>query len=467
MNDDDDSDDWHAKRAHRVDKDEESSAENFNPCPLLRSSKSFKKKPNDDNSRPLADCIAWALAHCTQHGHVMPMLVFVQLALDDGGRSRGQNQTPKIRREYLAYRIDSFFLDFCRGRNDSTRHLDEVIVGGAPCKAFCDFEFELTDEWAQKRKFATLAALLQHCGVATVDEMRLALETSAQRLIDTIVAHHAPTAEVRPFITISHKPSKWSMHVVFVNSLWAHAGHVGALIKRLVRESDDPLLPLYVDTQVYGKNRCMRMYRSSKPAEPQRSLLRIGETAAARVDEQTVLDSLITVFRTGDNKLVTSTYLASHGDRPMVEVLAELGLPMAMTDHEWTETTGGASSARQSTTRSAATTTIDESIAAAIRFSFPLFTPYRFSENVADGTIKVDIRERHCAIAGRPHDTQGIYIVVDLIAREWRHGCYSDNCKHQRWQWWSLPPSMSTACDEYRRTWPMAECFPSLKVPSD
>jgi hypothetical protein len=173
------------------------------------------------------------------------------------------------------------------------------------------------------------------------------------------------------------------------------------------------------------------------------------------------------VFRTGDDNLVTSTYLASHGDRPMAEVLAELGLPMPMTDHECTETGSGARSSRQSTTRASTATTIDDNVAAAIRISFQHFTPYRFSENVAEGTIKVDTRERHCAIAGRPHDTRDVYIVVDMIAREWRHACYSDWCMRQRWQWRALPSSMSATCDEYRRTWPMAECFPSLKVSPD
>jgi hypothetical protein len=282
MNDsasDGDNDDWRGKRARRDENDESSSAaDSVQPSPLFLAAKVFTKTPNDDNLRPLADCIAWALAHCTQHDRAVPMFVFVRLKLEDGGVRGRQRQTPFVRREYLACRIDDFFLDFCARRNDSMRHLDEVNVGDAPCKAYCDFECELTDEWAQKRKFANLAALLQHCGVATVDEMRLALESSAQRLIDTIAAHHAPTA-VSPFVTVSHKPSKWSMHVVFLNSLWAHAGHVGAFIKRLVRESDDPLLPLYVDTQVYGNNRCMRMYRSSKPLEPHRSLVRIDETA--------------------------------------------------------------------------------------------------------------------------------------------------------------------------------------------
>lgn len=467
MNEDEDNDDWRVKRALYDDIDEsESSTEESKPCTRFLSAQAFKKMPNDADSHPLDTCIAWALAHCTQHDRTLPMLVFVRLELDDGGRGRRrqrQRQPPFIRRVFWSCAIGEFFYEFVRSRSDSTRHLDEVIVGGAPCKAYCDFECELTEEWAQKRKFANLDALLQHCGVATVDEMRQALESSAQRLIDTIAMHHAPTA-VRPFITVSHKPTKWSMHVVFVNSLWAHSGHVGAFIKRLVRESDDPLLPLYVDTQVYGNNRCMRMYRSSKPLEPQRSLLRIDETAAARLDEPTLLDSLITVFRTGDNKLVTSTYLASHGE---AEVLAELGLPMAMTDHEWTETGSGARSSRQSTTRAPTTTTIDDNVAAAIRFSFQHFIPYSFNENVAEGTIKVDIGERHCAIAGRPHNTRDVYIVVDMIAREWRHACHSEWCKRQRWQWQALPSSMSAACDEYRRTWPMAECFPSLKVPTD
>jgi hypothetical protein len=92
MNDsasDGDNDDWRGKRARRDENDESSSAaDSVQPSPLFLAAKVFTKTPNDDNLRPLADCIAWALAHCTQHDRAVPMFVFVRLKLEDGGVAR-------------------------------------------------------------------------------------------------------------------------------------------------------------------------------------------------------------------------------------------------------------------------------------------------------------------------------------------------------------------------------------------
>jgi hypothetical protein len=87
----------------------------------------------------------------------------------------------------------------------------------------------------------------------------------------------------------------------------------------------------------------------------------------------------------------------------------------------------------------------------------------KFVSNVDSGTITADLCERRCAIANRDHTTPRSFIVVDIIARQWRHGCFSRDCSMQRCQWSTLPTSMTAACDEYRRTWPLAECFASLR----
>jgi hypothetical protein len=413
----------------------------------------FTKTPNDDNSRPLSECIAWALKHSSE---AFPMLVYVQLSLDVRGRQF-------VRRDFWALDINEFLY---RGGSDQYRHYDEVIVADAPCKAYCDFECEFTDEWARKRQFANLAALLQHCGVATVNELRLALDKSARRLIDEIVAHHhssgATDRPVESFETVSHKQTKWSMHVVFVNSLWAHAGHVGAFIERVVRESDDPLVRLYVDTQVYGNNRCLRMYRSTKPDEPERSLLRAHDKVTDRIDRNALRDSLVTAIRIGDSdsgsrQYVTSAYLRSRGGEA---ALAELGLPAPLTDSEYRER----APSRVQSVRAAGCVddgVVGEATAAAIRASFPQYTVRKFLSNVDSGLITVDLCERRCAIANRDHKTPRSFIVIDMLARQWRHGCFSRDCKVQRCQWSALPTSMTAACDEYRR--PLAECFASLR----
>jgi hypothetical protein len=412
--------------------------------------KKFSKIRSDDASHPLQECIDWARQHRMQHGRSFPMLIHVRLSLN-------AKQT-YVCREYIAHYIDYFLLD--HPTSAAPRHYDEVIVADAPCKCYCDFEVEFTDEWARKRKHASFAALLQHCGAATIEELRGALDASAERLREQIVVHHHDRGQVAvaPFVTVAHKASKWSMHVVFVDSLWAHSRHVGAFVSRLVRESADPLVPHYVDTQVYGRNHAMRMYRSSKPAEPEREFLRQHETLATRIDRQALLDSLITAFRVGDDDYVTSVYLqAGAGGRSW----EELGLPAPLIDRDCQQQERSLISRPLSSTTTKSVG-VAESVAAAIR---ECFQPYTISKVTACGEygyVTANIRELYCAIAGREHtETPHNYIVVDLLKRRWRHACFSRECAERR-LWHPLPESMTAVCEQYRREWPQAECFESL-----
>lgn len=416
--------------------------------------KTFSKTRNDDASHPLQECIDWARQRGVQRGQSFPMLIRVRLSLNA--------KKSYVCREYIAHYIRDFLLD--QPTSASPRHYDEVIVADAPCKCYCDFEVEFTDEWARKRKHASLAALLQHCGAATIEELRRALDASAERLSEQIAAHHHNRGQVAvaPFVTVAHKASKWSLHVVFVDSLWAHSRHVGAFVSRLVRESADPLVPLYVDTQVYGRNHSMRMYRSSKPAEPEREFLRQHETPATRVDRHALLDSLITAFRVGDDDYVTSVYLqAGAGGRSW----EELGLPTPLTDRDCQQQQARSVISRPLSSTQTRSVGVDESVAAAIRECFQPYTISKVTAYGEYGYVTANIRELYCAIAGREHTkTPHSYIVVDLLKRRWRLACFSRECAvHRLWQ--RLPESMTAVCEQYRREWPLAECFESLELP--
>jgi hypothetical protein len=421
--------------------------------------KTFIKTPNDEDSRPLRACIKWALEHSTQRQQPFPMLVFVRQV------SNNHPRYPKPIRRFRAIEINRFIdehIDIC----DAARHFDEVIVGDAPCKCYCDFEVEFSDEWARKHNCGSLAALLEQRGAATIAEVREALDASARQLIAQIVQHHHNHQQttVRPFITVSHKVSKWSMHVVFVNSLWAHAGHIGAYVKRVVRESKDLLVPLYVDMQVYGKNRSMRMYRATKPDEPGRSLLQEGESRDAPVQRGALLDSLITAIPIGDDgKYVTSTYLLSRGEG----ALAELGLPAPLTDSDFRQASSGVAAA-VNYHQSPPSLSVDPSIGELVRNW--LGERARMATEIdVFGKFIVRLNQNYCAIAGYEHDNPRSYIVVNLLRQMWRHDCFSPTCKaawkkkgDAVWSW--LPAAMQVVCDQFRDESMLGERFASLRV---
>lgn len=410
--------------------------------------RTFEKNPNDEDSHPLKDCYEWALAHCMQTADdddrepmVTPMLI-VQQQYGDA------NPKTPIYRRFKAFTLPSFISFYTAASlTDAQRHCDEII-GLGPCKAYCDFETE-----------AEIA--------------RDKLEASAKALIDEIVAFHRDKhgVSVRPVVHTAHKTDKWSMHVTFAGSVWRSAAHFGAYMKDLVnrRCATDPLVRDYVDVGVYGRFRGMRMPRSTKLKEPGRSLLAPGETAQSVVNVQTLADALITVFRITppgaadgeDDLYVTTAFLDRYPD-----MITKLGLQPI----EWAglltsrlfASSGNDAVYLEREQGDTEHSPLDAAFKTAFRLHFTHYRPQTYKWNERDGALRVECNSKQCVILKGEHDSNHVYLDVNVLACTWRHGCYSEACKRERSPWRELPEDVAELCRDYRARWRYATKFPSL-----
>ena len=233
--------------------------------------------------QPLADCLEWAQANCTQKtaDNVevnLPMLMFVRM----------ESRDTYVERRYFAATPSHFERMFARARNDADRHYHEIVVDG-PVKLFLDLEMYMTDVWLKKYR------------CATPDELRKRCEQSAAALIGYIVAWHKREHRlaVTPIVNTSHKESKWTIHVTFDGAVWRdnmHCKHfiLGIIVKQALR---DPMLYDLVDKGIYERNHPMRTYRSTKNDEPERSILGPDEKPDSPIDIERLRRSLITCIK--------------------------------------------------------------------------------------------------------------------------------------------------------------------------
>jgi hypothetical protein len=456
-------------------------------------SKIFEKVRGNDESKPLAECYKWALAHCMQTPEeapdadlppadsdsdedasekkakcppkdevVTPMIVVVQQYGDSNPK------TPVFRR-YVASTLPSFMNFYTRlGGDDASRHIDEVIGLGI-CKAFCDFELALDEESLTKK------------GITKTPELIAALDESSLKLIDSIVEYHQQQGvTVRPFITVSHKETKWSRHVVFVNSLWRSALHFGAYMKRLKQRlmMTDKLVAHYVDLQVYGRFRCLRMNRSSKLKEPARSLLnvdrggRLLETAKAPIDPKIFIDSLVTVMQIripGMPLEEEPVPLTTAFFEQFPEMVDQLGLqPLTSPDLAISRVGNGRMSStsahmnEEELIEAGIASPIDSEFKKLFRLSFSHTLPYQFTWLDRDGIVRVQCNSRHCVILGATHESNHIFVEVDVLRQLWRYCCHSERCRRTPTQWRALSEDIAEKCKEFAPNWRFLRCFAGL-----
>lgn len=440
--------------------------------------KRFAKVLGNDDSRPLAECHAWALEHCVQTSDgaeemYTPMLIFaIQRCLPN------RPQAVPIR-EFVATTLDSFFSFYSHMSSDAERHCDEVICLG-PCKAYCDFEIEFVDEKIARFGYASVADLLADYNMSSLAALRTALDASSDRLIQHIVQYHRDEHEmdVRPFISTAHKKTKWSRHVVFVGSLWTNAIHVGTFMKRLARnvQLNDPLVRLYLDTQVYGRNRSFRMWRSSKPKEPDRSLLREGESPVFPVDEQTLLDSLITVIplppplvqidgddnnNDADHEDTAEAscihYMTSAYFQRFPELLRTFGMhPIEDPDARNQLLLNGSREA------AGGPTPLTHAFADACKAYFEAEMPSAFDWQERTAIVVIRCKSRTCAIVGGAHESQQIYLEVNVLRNMYRQCCHSVRCHRRPTQWQPLGAELATLCQEFLPHWRFYRKFGTL-----
>ena len=406
-----------------------------------------------EGERPLERCYTWALKNCTQLPEdaaeelVTPMLV---LQIQTGNLAK-----KAVYRHFMATTLPSFWGYYTALGVDTKRHCDEVI-GDGPCKAYCDFEYEDTGEMLDETGFTEFAELIK------------ALDAAATGLINEIVTYHRETHGVRvtPFITTAPKANKWSKHVVFVDSLWRNARHVGGYMRRLKERhvATNPLVDVFFDMQVYGRMRCMRTYRSSKFLEPTRSLRRIDEPPAQDVDETHMLESLITVFPAplaeGGNDeepfYVTTAFLERFpqmihhmGFRPIECADVSLGRILDRHGEEAYESKVGNDNGVD-----VPNSPLNARFKTAFRLQFAHYKAYDFKWNEREAMLRIECNSRQCVIAERTHEGNHVYLDIDVLRGNWRHGCHDQACARRGpTHWRPLSDDLITLCAEHAENW--------------
>jgi len=465
--------------------------------------------------QPLADCIEWAHANCTQKtaDNVevnLPMMLFVRM----------ESRDDYIERRYFAATPSHFEKTFARARIDADRHYHEIVVDG-PVKLFLDLEMHMTDIWLKKH----------HC--TTFGELKKKCEASAAALIGYIVAWHKREHRliVTPIVNTSHKESKWTIHVTFDGAVWRdnmHCKHfiLGIIVKQALR---DPMLHDLVDKGVYERNHPMRTYRSTKNDEPERSILGPEEKSDGPVNIERLRRSLITCIKIyvpapddddndddsddGENKdthqqpqqqqsaaprAPTEIYLSTmfmrlHITEPEVFGIKYISCPGFTTnrllnstsfstgvgsvkyiesivnmqgkadedhiapqsaDKEDAATTAAAKKPTTSKTKSRGLT--DELTRRLIVYFAP-YLPGTLKIDVISGLVIVGCKSKECAVKGGAHKRNHIYIIVDIYRQTWALRCHDDDCKaimaQSPIQWNMLPTDMEQECEASRLDW--------------
>jgi hypothetical protein len=379
---------------------------------------------------------------------------------------------PFVLRRFMASQLDAFGKYYTRLGSDAKRHCNEVVTDG-PCKAFCDFEMPLSRASVAKHGCASVAELVAEC------------ERSTDALLDAMVAYHREQGidDPEPIVLKAHAEHKWSRHVIFANAVWRHVTHVGNFVRHQCRQlaGDYPLLRTescsLVDTGIYHRMRCMRIYRSSKAKEPQRSFTyergpqryawHVNERSIGSVNSQLVLDSLITAIplpplpkparqpdaddtETDDDdatpdterKFVTTTFLERF---PHVIAMIKLR-PLEFAAPAPTTTPSGGDGGDADDQASVVSENSDNWRAGVsrelyneVRALFARYDPYNVRVNGTTGLVCVDCRSKACPFVGREHGSNHVYVLVDMLAGRCAVHCYHPQCRPQRRRWQPLP----------------------------
>jgi len=458
-----------------------SAADNNADAQPLAGARFFDKRGGE---QPLARARAWAAANSAQGDAliVTPMLLVAE--------------EQEFGRRFMAATLDALWQYVRSFARDSERHLHEVVPPAAPCRLYCDLEYEFgRAERDEALKHATLTS--------SRAALRDAIDKSASEFIDALkrAASSEYGVQLTEFVSTSHKPSKWSAHVVFRGAAWRSARHCGAFVQHVarMRRQFDPCVEHYVDSGVYNANHCLRMYRATKRAEPQRSLVARGETHDAPLSRERWAHSLITHFYLAppgteyaaaqrDNALLefTSVFLAEYFDEFAGADAGELRLRVlehadaaardAHRDRRIVASVRAAGCASRDTGIASCSTTAHDSDAEQLRALqeqrgalaelFAEYEPRAFK--LLDGRpwLRVDCRSHRCALLRGEHRSNTIFLMVDYAQKRMRQQCYDPQCKRApRLPWQDLRAadhSAVAALDALMDAWPAARTAPEL-----
>lgn len=406
----------------------------------------------------LAEAHEWALEHCCQGApgcaeddlSLQPMLLI-------------STQRPYVRRAdnvlrgartFVALSADMLGRFYDSFRDDTVRHLDEVVPGESPCK------FVLDCDW----KVETLGL----AGRADEAALKADLDASFAVLVERVVALYAEryNAHVEPCITTASAAGKWSQHVVFDGAIWKSNRHCAALMRELVRDEvaacgGDKTLSLvaqYIDPKIYETNHTLRMYRSSKVGDGERSFRRPDEPLSAPVDKEFLRKSMITLFRVrggdGEHYYITSVFARRFAER----------LELTLLEHPNAALVDTAQAVLRGPVASGATRVSKASWTRTFIDAFVNLGAYEAEPELERGSMRLRCLNHECAIKGTRHRNENIFLQIDLIECMWRQSCFNDKCRKTPTEWQALPDHLVELCATVYAQWSGAQLTADLAV---
>lgn len=401
-----------------------------------------------EGEKPLERCRAWAASNSVQGQRQMPMIV-VQIEQPTG-------------REFMAGTFDALWGGVMQlGANDGARNWHEVVVDG-PCKLYCDLEMKFTDAQVESGVAARMA-----------DELNVSSAEFIRLVVDRAAAKYG--VQLEPFELQSHKPSKWSVHVIFSGSLWRDRTHCRAFIFacRDAFANIDPLVSAYVDPGVYDMNHSLRMYRACKLEEPNRSMLTVsGENAPPEKPDRALwLRSLITYFpfKSGALQYASSAYLGANAERYEELAAADPATPRLLEHEDARQQCRAAQPkavgvARSTSVGAGGGTSEQASVLGEVRDTVvralaeyePNANRIKLVPNAP--LLRVESYSRECGILHGTHSHQHIYFLINYLERTWAQCCWDSECSRVRKQWLQITNAeMVDVCQRLRDVWPLAQ----------
>lgn len=88
---------------------------------------------------------------------------------------------------------------------------------------------------------------------------------------------------------------------------------------------------------------------------------------------------------------------------------------------------------------------------------FEQYEPYGFKIESLSCVLAIACKSRDCAISGRTHKSNHVFIVVDLYRKLWRLRCHDDDCqralREAGAQWNVLPEELGDECQQCTEKW--------------
>lgn len=429
--------------------------------------------------RALAEARAWIESKSAQGDVQVPFLL---MAVE-----RSAPGVAKSWRSYSVCELRTFLDDMAHAQANGGEppHLHELVLAGAPCKTYAEFDFKKFNE-------------LEKFGATDRAEMVVMLDAMLERflefmlgrlndLLKTFESEVVLTRAENVVLLTAHKASKWSVHVIVDTPLscesvvWASTRDCGNFITDTRIEFNEPLAAEALDESVYSDNHTLRIYRASKVDEPERILRDADAPADAGYVEETMLASLVSAIRVNRSRLdedrVSNLHNQNDGDdtsAPLViltSAFIELFKPFPVDGDEssWRPLTfnGVSRSERLSDmcvarkrTRSVPSSALVAQICAAPQLA--PYEPRRWFSVVSSSFVTIACERKFCELRRAEHGLQRepgqragsaspVYLSLDMVNRQWRQLCWSAKCKAANADavWRPMDEQLGALCDRY------------------